>query len=83
MTREKALEELAKPGYDAQMQREDYQYVIKKLGITETEFEEYMARPIVPHKFYGSQWDKKHFRRYYIFKRLFLPFLKVAAKFRS
>jgi N-acetyl sugar amidotransferase len=45
MTREKALEELKKEPYPIEMQMEDRAYVIKKLGLTENEFEEIMQLP--------------------------------------
>jgi len=39
ITRDEALEELKNPTYDPQMQESDREYVIKKLGISENEFE--------------------------------------------
>jgi N-acetyl sugar amidotransferase len=41
-TRSEALEELQKPTYSPAMQEEDREYVIKKLGLTEAEFETIM-----------------------------------------
>jgi N-acetyl sugar amidotransferase len=83
MKREEALTELDRPTYDPQLQEQDYNYVIKKFGITVEEFENFMNAPIVSHNFYETQWDKKHFRKYYIFKTLILPFLKIAARFKK
>lgn len=51
MTREQALEELKTQPYPEEMQRSDREYVIKKLGLTEPEFEEIMNLP--PRSF----WD--------------------------
>lgn len=45
MTREEALEELKKEPYPTEMQEEDRVYVIKKLGLTEAEFDEIMHAP--------------------------------------
>ncbi|MCJ7463931.1 MAG: N-acetyl sugar amidotransferase [Thermoplasmata archaeon] len=45
MTREEALEELKKPPYPLEMQEADKTYVVKKLGITEEEFERIMNLP--------------------------------------
>ena len=44
VTRKEALEALKKPTADSKMITEDREYVIKKLGITEEEFEEIMTR---------------------------------------
>lgn len=44
VTRQEALEALKKPTADPKMIAEDREYVIKKLGITEEEFEEIMTR---------------------------------------
>ncbi len=45
MTREEALQELEKPPYPLDMQEADRVYVIKKLGLTEDEFERIMKLP--------------------------------------
>ncbi len=83
ITRDEAIEELKKPPYDPELQKQDYEYALKKFGITKEEFETYMNQKPIPHEFYGTQWDKKHFRKYYIFKRLVGPFLDVIASFKK
>ena len=45
ISREEALERLREPPYPVEMQETDKEYVIKKLGITEEEFEGIMALP--------------------------------------
>lgn len=45
MTRQEALEEIAKPGYDPALEKEDLSFVLKKFGLTEAEWAELMARP--------------------------------------
>jgi len=45
MTREEALQELEKPPYPLDVQEADRVYVIKKLGLTEDEFERIMKLP--------------------------------------
>lgn len=45
LTRKAALEELKKPAYAPSQQEEDREYVIKKLGLSEAEFEAIMAAP--------------------------------------
>lgn len=55
-TREEALEDLKTNSYiTSGMAASDKQYVIKKLGMIEAEFDEYMRRPPVPHSNYPSE----------------------------
>lgn len=81
--RQEAIDELKKPTYDPDLQKQDYDYALKKFAITKEQFENYMQKEPVEHSFYGTQWDKKHFRKYYIFKKLVGPLLDVVAKFKS
>lgn len=56
MKRDEALEacqESAYPSLDDE--REDYEYVIKKLGYSRDEFEHYLSSPAVPHNSYPSE----------------------------
>jgi N-acetyl sugar amidotransferase len=56
MTRDEALALLATPPYpDAKQQEQDRTYVLKKLGLTEAAFEEYMRAPGIPHSHYGTE----------------------------
>jgi hypothetical protein len=66
MTKEEALEELKNPIYNQELLLIDKPFVLKKLGFTEEEFENYIKAPEVPHDFYGS--FKPFFEAY--------PFLK-------
>lgn len=45
MTREAALRELDKPTYQPSMQEDDREYVVKKLGFTDDEFESILKAP--------------------------------------
>jgi len=45
ITREQALEELRKEPYDPELQAQDREYAIKKLGLSEAEFEAIMRAP--------------------------------------
>jgi len=45
MTRDAALKELDKPTYQPSMQEEDREYVVKKLGLTDEEFEAILNAP--------------------------------------
>jgi N-acetyl sugar amidotransferase len=83
LTRKQALEELEKPAYSEDQLRTDYEFVIKKFGLTKEEFEIYMNQTPVEHSFYGTQWDEKEFRKYYIFKKISSPFFKTLDLFRK
>ncbi len=83
ITRAEAIEELKKPTYDPVAQKEDYEYALKKFDLTAEQFEIYMNEKPIPHAFYGTQWDKKHFRKFYIFKKVVGPFLDLIAKLKS
>lgn len=52
-----AIEELSKPTYDPSIQRQDRIYVIKKLGLTDYQFEELMARPIKTFRDYPNSYS--------------------------
>jgi N-acetyl sugar amidotransferase len=54
MTRDEALAELEKPPYPVAQQELDRQYVLKKLKLTDAEFEEIMARPKLRYADYPS-----------------------------
>lgn len=49
ITKEEALEELKNPPYRPEQFRIDYDFVLKKLGLTAGEFEEIMSRPARSH----------------------------------
>ena len=56
MTRGEALTTFETPPYpDADQERQDRIFVMKKLGFTEHSFNEYMTAPAVPHENYGSE----------------------------
>ncbi|MCE3260702.1 MAG: ExsB family protein, partial [Bacteroidetes bacterium] len=63
ITREEALEELAKPPYPVSLQEEDRKYVIKKWGLTEAEFERIMHEKPIPHEYYGEEKEMKWLNR--------------------
>lgn len=58
ITREEALEELEKPLYEKDELERDKEYVLKKLGLSEEEFEYLMKLPIKKHQEYGTQEDE-------------------------
>jgi N-acetyl sugar amidotransferase len=49
MTRQEALSELEKPIYDPEELKADKEYVLKKFGLTEAEFERIMQLPVRKH----------------------------------
>jgi hypothetical protein len=59
ITREEALSEFSTNPYTEKMQQEDREYVIKKLNLTESEFDEIMN---LPHK---SFWDYPSYEKLY------------------
>lgn len=65
VTRKQALDELAKDTYPPELQRQDTEYVCKKLGISNVEFNAILAAP--PRRFedypsYASAWWYRHAR---------------------
>jgi N-acetyl sugar amidotransferase len=55
-----ALKLLEKPLYDGQMLTQDKVFVLKKLGYSETDFENYLKAPNAPHALFASDkiiWD--------------------------
>ena len=54
MTRDEALAELQKPLYDPKTLREDGEFVMKKLGLSQSEFDEIMETPIRTHRDFSS-----------------------------
>ncbi len=57
ITREAALEEMKKAPYQADKLKEDKQFVIKKLGLTDEEFDQLMTLPL------KSFWDYPSYKR--------------------
>lgn len=66
LTREEAIIELSKPIYDSDLLRQDYDFVVKKLGLTTVEFEKIMSLPPKAHAAYPV--EKDIYMRYPILK---------------
>ena len=66
LTREEAIIELSKPIYDSDLLRQDYDFVVKKLGLTKVEFEKIMSLPPKAHTAYPV--EKDIYMRYPILK---------------
>jgi len=75
MTREEALEKIKRPPYeDPEVLRSDREYFIKKLRISEAEFDAYINAPQVQHTDYRSYMNIYHFmRRNFYFMKRFIP----------
>lgn len=54
ISKEQALKELSEPPYSVDLQKEDYEYVSKKLGFTDKEFNEVLTQPLKEHSYYGT-----------------------------
>ena len=52
MTKEEAIKELGTPIYPKELFNIDYEFVLKKLGFTDIEFQEYLKTTPVPHNKY-------------------------------
>lgn len=59
MTREEALKELELPIYDPQELKQDKEFVLKKLGLSEAEFDAIMKLPPRPHSDFKSDLKLK------------------------
>lgn len=71
ISRDEALVELEKPIYDLAQQKTDYEFVIKKLGFTHDEFQEYLLKPGIAHDQYDTV-EKKQKRNQLLYKVLSL-----------
>jgi N-acetyl sugar amidotransferase len=71
ISKERALLELKKPLYDEQLLRTDYDFVIKKLGLRQEEFEKILTTPPIPHTHYPIELE--------IYQRV--PILKLIRPF--
>lgn len=55
MTREEALDELARPPFDEETVHQDFEYIATKLGISVSELQSYMDAPIKSFRDYKNQ----------------------------
>lgn len=69
LTKEKALEELKTPIYDIEQLAIDTDFVLKKLGLSKTEFDTLMQQPARPHTDFEIE-SNSYFEKYPIFKPL-------------
>ncbi|GAB4413806.1 MAG: N-acetyl sugar amidotransferase [Bacteroidia bacterium] len=72
ITREEALRELEKPAYDPEQLAIDKEFVIKKLGLTASQFEEIMRQPVRPHDAFPT-YETRHYVYHERFFRTLRP----------
>jgi len=75
LTREEALEELKQPPMPEDLVRTDKEYVAKKLGFTNEEFDAVLKLPNVEHSYYGT--DRKQRNFYFSIMRTIKPITKL------
>lgn len=64
MSRTEALEEIAKPPYDPELFKKDYDFVLKKFDLTDAQFQQIMAEPVKTFRDYSnSHWMEVFLRR--------------------
>ncbi len=74
ITRNEALDELSKNMYNPETLKNEKEYVIKKLGLAENEFEQILHQPIRKHDEFFS--EKKYFSFYFHILKIFRPLYK-------
>ena len=79
MTREEALNELQTPIYDERMLKEDREFVLKKFGLSEEEFQQIMDLPVKEHTAYPS-YLTKHYKYHENIMRSISPMTRVVKK---
>ncbi len=70
ISRDEALWEMKKPLYDKDRLTEDYEYVLKKMGLEEWEFRKLMELPIKSHTDYPSYLTKHYKYQLWISKQI-------------
>jgi N-acetyl sugar amidotransferase len=61
MTRENALEEMKKQPYDSLLLQQDKEFVLKKFGLTEKEFDAIMKLPVKSHREFDTEGSFFHY----------------------
>ncbi len=79
ITRSEALEEMKKEIFPIAKLMEDKNYVIKKLGLSDNEFESIMALPVKQHTDYDSYLNK-HYKYEYLLSKKLKPITRLLKK---
>ena len=79
LTREEAIEMIAKPSYDADQLIEDKEFFLKKMRLSKEEFDEMMKQPKVDHAVFGSYETSTqlYFEKFF---KVIQPMVKVVKK---
>ena len=78
LSKKEALLELAHPAYNEDLMNQDFEYVAKKLGFTDNEFEKVLLLPNIEHKFYGTDIGQRKF--YFKTMKMMKPISRVIKK---
>lgn len=78
MTKPEAVEKLKAPLYDEYTLNEEKEYVLKKFGLTESEFQQIMETPPRPHTDFAT--DQRHWNRYFKIVGFFRPITRLFRK---
>lgn len=77
VTKQQAMEEMKKPVIDPKLLQEDFQFVLKKLQLSEIEFDEIMKLPVHDHLEFDS-YIKKHYKYNAMFFKMIKPLTAFA-----
>lgn len=77
LTKGEALEEMKLPAYDPKQLKVDKEFVLKKFGFTEAEFDALMKQPVRNHREFDTEGSMFH---YYPLLKPFHPLWKAAKK---
>ncbi|HTC01044.1 MAG TPA: N-acetyl sugar amidotransferase [Ferruginibacter sp.] len=77
ITKQEALAELERPLYDSNEFRHDYDFILKKLGLTNGEFEDLMRLPVKDHRDYKTETSV--YQRFPVLK-LIRPLIRTVIK---
>lgn len=80
MTKNEALSILEKPTYSEALQRQDFEFVAKKLGFSPSEFNQALNQNSIPHDYYGT--DKRQVERTQKFLKIISPITSILKKIR-
>jgi len=82
MTRDEAYKLMENDPYsDEQILKEDKEYVLKKLGLTNEEFEKYIDSPSVPHSYYPSnEWMYNQLTKQFLIVKKLIGVISTAFK---
>jgi N-acetyl sugar amidotransferase len=81
LTKNEALDILSKHPYDEKLQKDDFEFVAKKLGFSNSDFEEILNLPNTPHSNYGT--DEKQRELYFKILRTLKPITSIIKKIRQ